>query len=362
MADEEPIKPRHPIKVHSQSLKKILDAKLDSEIGNQVKDIFLSKFFKDGDWKSMEVRGNGLCLFYSYEAADKEEYECSVDNIVLERFSQMVVDGIENYYRARKQHTDLRIPLPKDLLNDYLPLDFIENNPEHLITFQDPFDFDKFFKEKDHHKQHITEIFKLKEFNTSPQPLSQVLAYTNNRNILQISYRDTGNPQLYFDFFPYYSIIEGASQISNETTILFLKNGHFFPIFHSNKKIQNKTIELFKTITDKYQGHTLFNYDKTQETFNASDNNTLDDDIQKAEDAIAAAVEPEPAAEPPAAAPAAVEPGPAAEELKPAEELEPAPEPAPEKTLVQKLFKKQMIDYFKERKERDRKKGEEGGE
>ena len=96
-----------------------------------------------------------------------------------------------------------------------------------------------------------------------------------------------------------------------------------------------------------------------------SKNITLIQAIQKAEAAIAAeeppaAAEPEPA-EPPAAAPAAVEPGPAAEEPPAAEPA--AEEPAAaekEKTPVQTLLKKQMIDYFKERKER--KKGEEGGE
>ena len=62
-------------------------------------------------------------------------------------------------------------------------------------------------------------------------------------------------------------------------------------------------------------------------------------------------------------------------------ELEPAPAPAPpappappaeppaaelksktEKTPVQTLLKKQMINLFRERRERNRKKGEEGGE
>ena len=72
MEDEKtPITPRNPLKVVPQSLKEVFNDKLKSAIENQVKDIFISNFFKDTDWKSMDVRGNGFCLFYAFMAADK---------------------------------------------------------------------------------------------------------------------------------------------------------------------------------------------------------------------------------------------------------------------------------------------------
>jgi hypothetical protein len=334
-----------PIIVYSQSLKEVFDKKLDNKIGKQVKELFLSKFFNDDDWKSMEVRGNGLCLFYAYEAADNKMYECSVDDDVLKRFSKMVVDGIENYFTARDQHEKIipRIDLPNILSTGKIDLDFIENDEKNTIKYnKSDFSLENFSSEKKTLTERITTILGLEKFNNSPRELSVVLAYANNRNILQISYKTdtTGNPQLFFDFFPCYNIIESKSQISNDTTILFLKTGHFFPIFHSNKTIKNKTIKLIKTITDKYQGDKLFNYDVTTEKFKTSDI-TLNDDIEEAEAAIAL--------EPPE--PKLAEPEPA-----------PAPAPAPEKTPVQILLKKKIVNYFKERKERNRIKDEKGGE
>ena len=379
MEDEKtPITPRNPLKVVPQSLKEVFNDKLKSAIENQVKDIFISNFFKDTDWKSMDVRGNGFCLFYAFMAADKSEYYQSVDNVVLESFSKMVVDGIEKYYTAIKQHEDLIPPVdvPNILSAGLIILDFIEDDENPIIYDKSTFSLETFSSEKKTLEQHITTLLRAPNLNTSPRGLPVVLAYANDRNILQISYRvnkDIATLQniatLQFDFFSCYTgITKDFKYPEYETTILFLKTGHFFPIFHLNETTKKKTIDLFKKIIAQNEGELIFEYDVKKKMFiNKSKNITLIQVIQKAEAAIAAEEpapppKPEPAAEPPAAAPAAVEPGPAAEELKPAEELEPAPEPAPEKTLVQKLFKKQMIDYFKERKERNRKKGEEGGE
>ena len=397
MADEEPIKPGHPITFKSQSLKELFDDKLKSEVEKKAKVIFLSDFFENDDWKSMEVRGTGLCLFYSYEAADKEEYEGSVDDDVLERFSQMVVDGIENYYRARKQHEDLKINVPDiltrfdDIDLNFTPASDSRPKPDVSATQEQKEEWEEWNKrhedelkretenlvnikkvnfttEKNNLKQRIIKSLNSKYFNNSPQDMPLFLAYAKKRNILYFDY-DRGT--LNFLFLPCYAdVIADVNDkpiypYENNTTILFNKGGHFFPLFHKDDTIKKKTIDLFKKIIV----HQPFTYESTSDDF--KNNNipkiTFKVAIQEAKEAIAAAEPgPEPA-EPPAAAPAAVEPGPAAEEPPAAEPA--AEEPAAaekEKTPVQTLLKKNMIDFFRERNERNErkkiKKREEGGE
>jgi hypothetical protein len=352
MINEKKITLGNPIEIKQASLKDVFDEKLSSKLEKETKNIFLSNFFQDTNWKTMDVRGNGLCLFYAFMATDKEKYLCSIDDDVIEGFSEMVVNGIENYYKAIDEHEKNRITLPQDLQADII-LDIIEN--------EDIFVYKETFKEnKNGLKTTITNLLKSNRIENLPIIMNKILAYANTRNIIQITYRNTNIqekqmiegeekvvnitiPTLNFVLFPCYTGVDKDSKKypEYETTILFLFNGHYFTIFHSDKEIKKKTIDLFKKIVSFNGGDRItFQYDLKEKKFKFTSklkSIILDDAINEAKAAII-------------------------EEDKDVKDVKEVKEVKPEKTLVQILLKKDIVNYFKERKERNRIKDEKGGE
>jgi len=357
-------------KVFQQSLKDIFDQKLTGMIEKKAKNILLSNFFEDNDWKSMEVRGNGLCLFYAIMAADQSEYECSIKYDVIESFSKMVVDGIENYYKARKQHELLKINVPdilkrfEDFELNFLPKPNLRAKPPDTASQNIKDEWDEWYRgyqvkeereaenlvyikkeifmnpekvenEKLILKNKIKQILTSEYFNNSPEDLFLFLGYANNSNILYFDYKSN---TLTFIFYPCLTDVTIENEIpvypyENNTTILFNYNGHFFPLFHANNTIKKNTIDLFKKIIEVYISFT-YNSDSDNFIRNKQPNITFEVAIQEAKTAII-------------------------EEVKEVKEVK---DVKPEKTPVQILLKKKIVNYFKERKERNRIKDEKGGE
>jgi len=356
-------------KVFQQSLKDIFDQKFTGVIEKKAKDILLSNFFEDKDWKSMEVSGNGLCLFYAIMAADQSEYECSIKDDVIESFSKMVVDGIENYYKARKQHELLKINVPDILkrfedfeLNFLLKPDWRAKPPD--TESQDIKDeWDEWYRgyqvkdareadnlvsikkenfmnpeivenEKLMLKNKIKQILTSEYFNNSPEDLFLFLGYANNSNILYFDYKFK---VLNFLFYPCLTDVTIENEIpvypyENNTTILFNYSVHFFPLFHANNTIKKNTIDLFKKIIE--QEVLLFIYDSNSGNFirNKKPQITFEVAIQEAKAAMEKEVKPE------------------VKYVKEVKEV---------KSSVKQLLKSMMLDLFEQRRAAE---GEAGGE
>lgn len=321
----------------------------------------LLNLFNDPNWKTFNVYGNGLCLYYAIMAADNNEYICSFSDRLINDFIDFTILGITKIFEAQQKFINTKTSMPDTLSNAILLEFFVFEEPKPKLEGETDEEYNeilarytinkkladesRFYIIKDDFdenifKKNLKTILNLKEFANLPTEMIKIFAYAKQCNILYFGFE---NPGLSVMFYP--CIMEITNKYADKTIIVFNKAGHFYPIFHSSNDIK-------KTITDKIimltkktsnPNYARFRFDNTQVNFiteNREDKKSLTFDaaIQEAEAAIA--LELKPAAEPPAAEP---------------------PEPAPEKTLVQKLLKKQMIDYFKERKKRIRKKGEEGG-
>lgn len=160
-----------------------------------------SKFidlFSGGNWNVVDPKGDGWCGFYAatLDYNDANQYNESIMPVLTQdEMLDKIVEGILNFYTAREQHQDLRIPLPRQLLSDSIMIEFREPhmqlNPDGTTSYV-PSD-NLFITKKDidtpEKKRNFREsLNKLKRLDNTPSELMIYFAYAYKRNYLIFRY------------------------------------------------------------------------------------------------------------------------------------------------------------------------------
>ena len=154
--------------------------------------------FSGGNWNVVDPKGDGWCGFYAatLDYNDANQYNESIMPVLTQdEMLDKIVEGILNFYTAREQHQDLRIPLPRQLLSDSIMIEFREPhmqlNPDGTTSYV-PSD-NLFITKKDidtpEKKRNFREsLNKLKRLDNTPSELMIYFAYAYKRNYLIFRY------------------------------------------------------------------------------------------------------------------------------------------------------------------------------
>lgn len=163
--------------------------------------------FGGGNWNVVDPKGDGWCGFYAatLDYNDANQYnEDIIPVLTQDEMLDKILEGMLNFYTAREQHQDLRIPLPQQLQSDAIMIEFREphmiQNSNGTTTYvpSDNLTITKKDLDTPEKKRNFRETLnKLKRLDNTPSELMMYFAYAYKRNYLIFRY-DTQLPQPYY--------------------------------------------------------------------------------------------------------------------------------------------------------------------
>lgn len=185
----------------------------------------LANLFGKNNWSVIDPRGDGFCGLY----AATIDYT-SGTNIVMSRDTiiDSIVLGLEEYYKARKLHITMGIPLPNELKTADFYMEFSEED-SMMISEENI--------KNETNKRALRKRFEiLKTLPNMPGQVFLLLAYAYKRNFLILNYDNKSADPYVLSWIPCYADVykEGGEVLyphESATSIMF-NNSHFF-LFHN---------------------------------------------------------------------------------------------------------------------------------
>jgi len=208
----------------------------------------LARLFGKNNWDVIDPKGDGFCGLYaaSIDYASGTNIVTSRDTII-----DSIVQGLEEYYKARKLHIAMGIPLPNELKTPEFWMEFGGLGDAMMITEENI--------KTETNKRALRERFEiLKTLANIPGEAFTLLAYAYQRNFLILNYdKDSSQPYV-LSWIPCYAgvyIDNGEIVYPRELAIsIMFKTDHYF-LFHNND-IQVKKEVVARTLQGEWQAMT----------------------------------------------------------------------------------------------------------
>jgi hypothetical protein len=209
----------------------------------------LARLFGKNNWDVIDPKGDGFCGLYaaSIDYASGTNTVISRDTII-----DSIVQGLEEYYKARKLHITMGIPLPNELKTPEFWMEFGGLGDAMMITEENI--------KTETNKRALRERFEiLKTLANIPGEAFTLLAYAYARNFLILNYdKDSSQPYV-LSWIPCYAGVyiddNGEIVYPRELAIsIMFKTGHYF-LFHNND-IQLKKEAVARTLQGEWQAMT----------------------------------------------------------------------------------------------------------
>jgi hypothetical protein len=209
----------------------------------------LARLFGKNNWDVIDPKGDGFCGLYaaSIDYASGTNTVISRDTII-----DSIVQGLEEYYKARKLHIAMGIPLPNELKTPEFWMEFGGLGDAMMITEENI--------KTETNKRALRERFEiLKTLANIPGEAFTLLAYAYARNFLILNYdKDSSQPYV-LSWIPCYAGVyiddNGEIVYPRELAIsIMFKTGHYF-LFHNND-IQLKKEAVARTLQGEWQAMT----------------------------------------------------------------------------------------------------------
>jgi hypothetical protein len=205
----------------------------------------LARLFGKNNWDVIDPKGDGFCGLYaaSIDYASGTNTVTSRDTII-----DSIVQGLEEYYKARKLHITMGIPLPDELKTADFWMEFGGLGDAMMITEENI--------KNETNKRALRKRFEiLKTLANIPGEAFLLLAYAYQRNFLILNYdKDSSQPYV-LSWIPCYAgvyIDNGEIVYPRELAIsIMFKTGHYF-LFH-NDDIQVKKEVVARTLQGEWQ-------------------------------------------------------------------------------------------------------------
>lgn len=212
--------------------------------------------FSGGNWNVVDPKGDGWCGFYAatLDYNDANQYNQSIIPVLTQdEMLDKILEGMLNFYTAREQHEDLRIPLPQQLKSDAIMIEFREPHmevkpngktsyvPSDNLTITKK-DIDTPEKKRNFRKT----LNKLKRLDNTPSELMIYLAYAYKRNYLIFRY-DTQFEQPYLT--TYTPCLLGVQKTRDGQVVypyahakaIMFNDGHYF-LFTNTDDVVEQTV------------------------------------------------------------------------------------------------------------------------
>jgi len=209
----------------------------------------LARLFGKNNWDVIDPKGDGFCGLYaaSIDYASGTNTVISRDTII-----DSIVQGLEEYYKARNLHIAMGIPLPNELKTPEFWMEFGGLEDAMTITEENI--------KTETNKRALRERFEiLKTLANIPGEAFTLLAYAYARNFLILNYdKDSSQPYV-LSWIPCYAGVyiddNGEIVYPRELAIsIMFKTDHYF-LFHNND-IQLKKEAVARTLQGEWQAMT----------------------------------------------------------------------------------------------------------
>jgi len=204
----------------------------------------LVSLFGKNDWSVIDPRGDGFCGLYAatIDYTSENSVVMSKDTII-----DSIVLGLEEYYKARKLHITMGIPLPNELRTADFYMEF-STKDSMTISEEDI--------RNETNKRALKQRFEiLKTLPNIPGEAFQLLAYAYKRNFLILNYDDKSADPYVLSWIPCYADVykHGAEVVypSEAATSIMFNNSHFF-LFH-NIDSQKKKEAIARILRGEWQ-------------------------------------------------------------------------------------------------------------
>lgn len=195
----------------------------------------LANLFGKNNWSVIDPRGDGFCGLY----AATIDYT-SGTNIVMSRDTiiDSIVLGLEEYYKARKLHITMGIPLPNEVKTADFYMEF--SAKDSMMISEENI-------KNETNKRALRKRFEiLKTLPNIPGEAFQLLAYAYKRNFLILNYDDKSTHPYVLSWIPCYADVykEGGEVLyphESATSIMF-NNLHYFLFHTTNSQVKKEII------------------------------------------------------------------------------------------------------------------------
>jgi hypothetical protein len=239
-----------------------IDGQIDIDAGEKSQ-ILKQKFidlFGGKNWNVLDPRGDGFCGLYTtsvdYNLANKDKPDFRpvssrdeiIDNIMI---------GMDNYYRARHQHLELGIRLPRQIASEEIYIEFapgIEEFDEELgfnVVTTEPdsitITLDWLLLDRDGIRERLNQ---LKDLPNISNEIFVLLAYAYKRNYLILRYdyqlHIKNEDPYYTTYIPcvldVYKVDGRIIYPYSEDKAIMYNNGHYY-LFMNEKSVISETID-----------------------------------------------------------------------------------------------------------------------
>ena len=200
--------------------------------------------FSKNNWSVVDPRGDGFCGLYvaTIDYASGTNIVMSKDTII-----DSIVQGLEEYYKARKLHITMGIPLPNELKTQDFYMEF--STKDSMMISEENI-------RNETNKRALRKRFEiLKTLPNIPGEAFQLLAYAYKRNFLILNYDNKSTDPYVLSWIPCYSDVykDGDEVIypSEAATSIMFNNSHFF-LFH-NIDSQEKKEAIVRIMQGEWQ-------------------------------------------------------------------------------------------------------------
>jgi hypothetical protein len=195
----------------------------------------LASLFGKNNWSVIDPRGDGFCGLYAatIDYTSETDIVMSKDTII-----DSIVLGLEEYYKARKLHITMGIPLPNELKTADFYMEF--STKDSMMISEENI-------RNETNKRALRKHFEiLKTLPNIPGEAFQLLAYAYKRNFLILNYDDKSTQPYVLSWIPCYADVykEGGKVLypqESATSIMF-NNLHYFLFHTTNSQVKKEII------------------------------------------------------------------------------------------------------------------------
>ena len=218
----------------------------NANVGQKAKNLKskLARLFGKNNWSVIDPRGDGFCGLYTatIDYTSGTDIVMSKDTII-----DSIVLGVEEYYKAKKLHITMGIPLPDELNMSKFYMEF--SKEDSMMISEENI-------RNETNKRALRKRFEiLKTLSHIPGEAFLLLAYAYKRNFLILNYDDKSSRPYVLSWIPCYAdVYKHGSEVvyPRESAIsIMFKTGHYF-LFH-NTDIQVKKEALARILQGEWQ-------------------------------------------------------------------------------------------------------------
>jgi CUE domain len=195
----------------------------------------LATLFGKNNWSVIDPRGDGFCGLY----AATIDYTSGTSKVMSrDTIIDSIVLGLEEYYKARKLHITMGIPLPNELKTGDFYMEFSEKD-SMMISEEN-------IRNETNKRALRKRLEILKTLPNIPGEAFLLLAYAYKRNFLILNYDDKSSDPYVLSWIPCYADVYKESGVilyprESATSIMF-NNLHYFLFHNSDIQLKKETI------------------------------------------------------------------------------------------------------------------------